>query len=391
MQRFSYFSALLLAMLVLAPVLAAQPVNDQPNTHLPILIRPETSGGSYSQSNAGATTDITPSCGLNADNGIWYAISTPQAIDNVEFNTFGSDFDTVLAVYRFTSGSLVEVACSDDADATLQSQLVLNLQASNDQSVYLVQVSGFSRATGNVSFNVSTSTPVLPPHLSRWFEGQMPTLLPGTSHPSSNLDVPPQTNSRPAPTCGNGQNNAWRVFVPPTSGFITIDTFGSDFDTVLSVESAIPDTELACNDDAGGTLQSRISNFQVTGGQRYLVRVTGFRNDRQGTIQLNLSSITGSPVSNETAATVSTVSLDAAYPNPFAGRTSLAYTLPSAQDVRVVAYDVLGREVAVLAEGTQPAGEQEVTFDAASLPSGIYVVRLTAGKTTITRRVTVVR
>lgn len=70
---------------------------------------------------------------------------------------------------------------------------------------------------------------------------------------------------------------------------------------------------------------------------------------------------------------------------------SLPYFLLEANEVRIVAYDVHGREVAVMADGVQPAGDHEATFDAASLPSGIYVIRLTAGKTTITRRVTVVR
>ena len=46
---------------------------------------------------------------------------------------------------------------------------------------------------------------------------------------------------------------------------------------------------------------------------------------------------------------------------------------------------------AVFAKGVQPAGEWEATFDATSLPSGMYVVRLTAGDQVLTQRVTVMR
>ncbi|NBC17090.1 MAG: T9SS type A sorting domain-containing protein [Bacteroidetes bacterium] len=44
--------------------------------------------------------------------------------------------------------------------------------------------------------------------------------------------------------------------------------------------------------------------------------------------------------------------------------------------VRLVVYDVLGREVAVLVDEVQPAGAHDVAFDGTSLPSGAYVYRL---------------
>jgi hypothetical protein len=83
--------------------------------------------------------------------------------------------------------------------------------------------------------------------------------------------------------------------------------------------------------------------------------------------------------------------LPAAYPNPFADRATLRYALPEATHVRLIVYDVLGREIAVLVDGPVAAGAHEAAFDARSLPAGVYVVRLTAGARAHTQRLTLVR
>ncbi|NBC17989.1 MAG: T9SS type A sorting domain-containing protein [Bacteroidetes bacterium] len=71
--------------------------------------------------------------------------------------------------------------------------------------------------------------------------------------------------------------------------------------------------------------------------------------------------------------------LAAAYPNPFQGQTTLSYTLAQGGPVRLVVYDVLGREVAVLVDEVRPAGTQQVRWDAAGVASGVYVARLETG------------
>jgi hypothetical protein len=53
--------------------------------------------------------------------------------------------------------------------------------------------------------------------------------------------------------------------------------------------------------------------------------------------------------------------------------------LGTAAQVRLEVYDMLGREVARLVEGAQAAGVQEAVFDAAHLPSGVYLYRIEAG------------
>ncbi|MEM1041498.1 MAG: PQQ-dependent sugar dehydrogenase [Bacteroidota bacterium] len=80
-----------------------------------------------------------------------------------------------------------------------------------------------------------------------------------------------------------------------------------------------------------------------------------------------------------------------AFPTPFAGRTTVRYVLGEAGPVRVSVFDVLGREVAVLADGQAEAGTHEAVFEAAGLPSGVYLVQLDAGRRVAVQTVTLAR
>ncbi len=64
------------------------------------------------------------------------------------------------------------------------------------------------------------------------------------------------------------------------------------------------------------------------------------------------------------------------YPNPFNPETTLRFEVPESAYVKLVVYDVLGRQVRVLVDGTREAGTHEVVFEASGLPSGTYLVRL---------------
>lgn len=85
-----------------------------------------------------------------------------------------------------------------------------------------------------------------------------------------------------------------------------------------------------------------------------------------------------------------------ARPNPFSGTSLVAFDLAEASQVRLEVYDVVGRSVAMLADGAREAGEHVVRLDAGGLPSGVYLVRLETvgeGGTALvqTRRLTLVR
>jgi len=68
------------------------------------------------------------------------------------------------------------------------------------------------------------------------------------------------------------------------------------------------------------------------------------------------------------------------YPNPFNPGTVIEFDIPAKSNVKLIVYDVLGREVAVLVDEELPAGRYKVRFDGRGLSSGVYFYELRAGK-----------
>lgn len=94
----------------------------------------------------------------------------------------------------------------------------------------------------------------------------------------------------------------------------------------------------------------------------------------------------------------STYALWQNYPNPFNPTTVISYQLPAVSDVRLVVYDILGREVSVLVNERQNPGRYELRFDArlsggqaSGLSSGVYFYRLQAGDFAQTKRLMVLK
>jgi hypothetical protein len=79
------------------------------------------------------------------------------------------------------------------------------------------------------------------------------------------------------------------------------------------------------------------------------------------------------------------------YPNPFNPNTVISSQLPVASNVKLVVYDVLGREVAVLVNERRAAGSYRDTFDGSGLASGVYFYRLQAGSFVDTKKLLLIR
>jgi len=65
------------------------------------------------------------------------------------------------------------------------------------------------------------------------------------------------------------------------------------------------------------------------------------------------------------------------YPNPFNPTTTIRFDITKSENVKIVVYDIIGNQVAILADVQNlPAGSYSADFDASSLASGVYVYRL---------------
>lgn len=83
--------------------------------------------------------------------------------------------------------------------------------------------------------------------------------------------------------------------------------------------------------------------------------------------------------------------LEQNFPNPFNPSTTIVYHVAEAGAVTLAVYDLLGRNVATLSEGVKQPGRYSVPFDASRLAGGVYIARLTAGRSTLVRRMNLIR
>jgi hypothetical protein len=114
--------------------------------------------------------------------------------------------------------------------------------------------------------------------------------------------------------------------------------------------------------------------------------------DAIGRKMLNATGVFSSPL----AAGMNSFVLLENFPNPFNPTTTITFGLPESGVVRLVMYNLLGEEVRVLQEGFAEEGVHTVVWDGrnqsrASLSSGVYIYRLETDKTSISRKLILIR
>lgn len=81
--------------------------------------------------------------------------------------------------------------------------------------------------------------------------------------------------------------------------------------------------------------------------------------------------------------------LEQNYPNPFNANTIIAYSIPHEDHIKIIVYDILGKEVATLVNKYHTAGNHKISFDASlhnDLRSGVYFYRLVSSSLKETRK-----
>ena len=162
---------------------------------------------------------------------------------------------------------------------------------------------------------------------------------------------------------------------------------------------AFTEAALIADGDAGAETGSA---FTTAGGSGYFTLSTTFganpvvqslfvasRASNGGQTAIFEADISDLRVSAEQEAEATGYAL--ALANPASGSVRVQLTQPHTADVRVSVVDVLGREVAVLADGVRSGGTSEMTLDASALSPGTYVLRLVADGYRTARTITVVR
>ncbi|HAX49409.1 MAG TPA: T9SS type A sorting domain-containing protein [Ignavibacteria bacterium] len=96
-------------------------------------------------------------------------------------------------------------------------------------------------------------------------------------------------------------------------------------------------------------------------------------------------------INNNNSGIPSAFSLSQNYPNPFNPVTNINFSLPVSGDVRLAVFDMLGQQVALLANGKFDAGNYTIDYDASQLTSGIYFYTLSSGSFTETKKMVLVK
>jgi photosystem II stability/assembly factor-like uncharacterized protein len=79
------------------------------------------------------------------------------------------------------------------------------------------------------------------------------------------------------------------------------------------------------------------------------------------------------------------------YPNPFNPSTSIKFDIPESDKVRLVIFDMTGKEIGELVNEKLEAGTYEYNFDASSLSSGVYFYRLESGNLSFSKRMMLIK
>jgi photosystem II stability/assembly factor-like uncharacterized protein len=189
----------------------------------------------------------------------------------------------------------------------------------------------------------------------------------------------------------NGFVGGTNLFITTNSGENWTQKFLYNSLPILSIHFPTPNTGYACyaNGDIiktidGGNLWLR--QYPVTSYALYSIffinNDVGYACANDHGIVLKTTNGGGPPIGIKQSGTEvpNTFSLSQNYPNPFNPSTDIKYCLKDNCDVKLIIYDILGREVALIVNEHQDAGFKTVHLDASYLSTGIYFYKLIAGE-----------
>ncbi|MEP7235027.1 MAG: PQQ-dependent sugar dehydrogenase [Ignavibacteriota bacterium] len=130
-----------------------------------------------------------------------------------------------------------------------------------------------------------------------------------------------------------------------------------------------PQISLCFGDNAEHVVSVRANNGLVSGMIEFIFR-DFYWNEVRDTLSYFASSV------NESGIHEFPFGLEANNPNPFTSTTKLKYSLPRAAHISLALFDLLGKEIVVIADGFKTEGMHEFDFAPLRLPAGAYILRL---------------
>jgi len=203
------------------------------------------------------------------NHSIWYRWQATET-GTVDFDTVGSQFNTILGIYQgeFVD-ALAEIAWNDDNE-TLRARVSF---ATTAGQTYYIMVDGFGSESGPVKLSWHGVGP--PPENDNFLNSS--AISGDTGNLASSIRGATAEAGEPS-HAGSGPNQSiWYQWTAPESDTYTISTAGSDFDTVLAVytgTSVSTLTEICSNDDYGD-LTSRVL-FSAIQGTTYSIAIDAY-------------------------------------------------------------------------------------------------------------------
>ena len=222
-----------------------------------------------------------PNHGGGRKKSLWAAWTAPGSGD-VIIDTIGSSFDTVLAVYvGDTLNQLRAVAQNNNLSGTVGlSRVKFPTKSGETYSVVVDGASSTSSGQGNVVVNIQFTELAQPPSEVGTDSFAARPTLEGDIHAMGvcNMRLYTREEQLFEPRSVGDLGTAWWRWVAPSNGVVTMDTFASSFDTVLTVyvgEVLTNLTELAINDTGASNVDQSRVQFQTKAGQAYQIKVDG--------------------------------------------------------------------------------------------------------------------
>jgi Secretion system C-terminal sorting domain len=171
------------------------------------------------------------------------------------------------------------------------------------------------------------------------------------------------------------------VVSPPGTGSISLALYNKTANTLQDRLTVFPDS-----------LRLRIITAGGVPNGNYDIKVQGNGPNgtpvHQRTISINVGFVGITLNNNELP---KEYDLMQNYPNPFNPKTNINFSIPEAGAVKLVVFDITGKEIAVLVNEKMNAGSYNADWDAANMPSGVYFYRITSGSFSLVKKMILVK